>query len=177
MEDKHADYLFTAVKDNQPTLFEALDALPWAGVPVQHVMKDRNHGRDELRTIQVLPAPHCLFPHAAQAFLIERHVRNLNGRPRSAIAALGITSATADRASPERIAACVRGHWAIENKLHWVRDVTYGEDGSRVRTGNAPRTWRASATSRSAPSAETAGPASPPDSAGQAATTSTHCHC
>jgi len=139
VEDKHADYLFTAVKDNQPTLFEALDALPWAGVPVQHVMKDRNHGRDELRTIQVLPAPHCLFPHAAQAFLIERHVRNLNGRPRSAIAALGITSATPDRASPERIAACVRGHWAIENKLHWVRDVTYGEDGSRVRTGNAPQ--------------------------------------
>jgi predicted transposase YbfD/YdcC len=138
-EDKHADYLFTAVKDNQPSLFDALDALPWAEVQVQHLMKDRDHGRDELRTIQVLPAPEGLFPHAAQAFLIERHVRNLDGSPRSAIAALGITSATAERAGPERIAACVRGHWGIENKLHWVRDVTYGEDASRVRTRNAPQ--------------------------------------
>src|SRR5260221_542740 len=38
-----------------------------------------------------------------------------------------------------RIALHVRGHWGIENKLHWVRDVTYGEDGSRVRTGSAPQ--------------------------------------
>jgi len=139
VEDKHADYVFTAVKDNQPKLFEALDALPWAGVLVQHVMKDRDHGRDELRTIQMLPAPAGLFPYAAQAFLIERHVRNLDGSPRSAIAALGITSAPAERAGPDRIAACVRGHWGIENKLHWVRDVTYGEDASRVRTRNAPQ--------------------------------------
>jgi predicted transposase YbfD/YdcC len=138
VEDKGADYIFTAVKDNQPSLFDALDALPWSGVPVQHVMKNRDHGRDELRTIQVLPAPGDLFPHAAQAFLIERHVRNLDGSPRSAIAALGITSATAGRAGPEAIAVHVRGHWGIENKLHWVRDVTYGEDGSRVPTGNAP---------------------------------------
>ncbi len=77
VEDKGADYLFTAVKDNQPRLFEALDALPWRDVPVQHVMTDRAHGRDETRTIQVLPAPAGLFPHASQAFLIERHVRNL----------------------------------------------------------------------------------------------------
>ncbi len=45
VQDKAADYIFTAVKDNQPKLFEALDALPWVGVPVQHVMTDRNHGR------------------------------------------------------------------------------------------------------------------------------------
>jgi len=39
--------------------------------------------------------------------------------------------------TPELVAAC--GHWHIENKLHWVRDVTYLEDKSLVRTGNAPR--------------------------------------
>jgi predicted transposase YbfD/YdcC len=137
-DGKGADYIFTAVKDNQPKLFDALDALPWQTVPVQHLMSDRGHGRDETRTIQVLPAPAEMFPHAAQAFLIERHVRNLDGSPRSAIAALGITSLTPGRAGPEAIAAHVRGHWAIENKLHYVRDVTYGEDASRVRTGNAP---------------------------------------
>ena len=47
---------------------------------------------------------------------------------------------TSDRgADPATLAARVRGHWHIENKLHWVRDVTYQEDNSLVRTGNAPR--------------------------------------
>jgi predicted transposase YbfD/YdcC len=84
VEDKQADYLFTAVKDNQPSLFAALDALDWENTPVTHVMRDRGHGRDETRTIQVLPAPDGLFPHAAQAFLIERYVRDpgTGDRPR-----------------------------------------------------------------------------------------------
>ncbi|MGH3285538.1 MAG: ISAs1 family transposase [Streptosporangiaceae bacterium] len=138
VEDKGADYIFTAVKDNQPRLFDALDALPWRDVPIQHAMTGRAHGRDETRTIQLLPAPAGIFPHAGQAFLIERHVASLDGTPRSAVAALGITSITPQRAGAEPIAVHVRGHWGIENKLHYVRDVTYGEDGSRVRTGNAP---------------------------------------
>jgi predicted transposase YbfD/YdcC len=139
VQDKGADYIFTAVKDNQPRLFDDLDALPWHTVAVQHAMKDRGHGRDEVRTIQVLPAPASIFPHAAQAFLIERHVADLRGNPKSAIAALGITSMTPQRGTPAIVAAHVRGHWGIENKLHYVRDVTYGEDASRVRTGNAPQ--------------------------------------
>jgi hypothetical protein len=49
-----------------------------------------------------------------------------------------ITSAEAAAAPPETIAAWVQGHWSIENRCHWVRDVTYDEDRSRVRTGNAP---------------------------------------
>jgi predicted transposase YbfD/YdcC len=45
---------------------------------------------------------------------------------------------TSDRdADPATLAAWVRGHWEIENRLHWVRDVTYQEDKSLVRTGNA----------------------------------------
>ena len=47
---------------------------------------------------------------------------------------------TSDRdADPATLAAWVRGHQEIENRLHWVRDVTYQEDKSLVRTGNAPR--------------------------------------
>lgn len=47
---------------------------------------------------------------------------------------------TSDRsADPATLAAWVRGHWEIENRLHWVRDVTYQEGKSLVRTGNAPR--------------------------------------
>jgi hypothetical protein len=96
VEDKGADYLFTAVKDNnQPSLFAALDALDWENTPVTHVMHDRGHGLHETRTLQVRPAPDGLFPHAAQAFLIERAIRDPHtGELRPAAAALGITSRT-----------------------------------------------------------------------------------
>lgn len=71
----------------------------------------RGHGRDETRTIQVLPGPGGLFPHAAQAFLIERAVRDPHdGKLRSAVAALGITSRTVQRGgTPEILATAARG--------------------------------------------------------------------
>jgi len=121
--DKRADYLFTAVKDNQPSLFAALDALDWENTSVAHVMHDRGHGRDETRTLQVLSAPEDLgFPRAAQAFLIERTVRDPHdGQLRPAAAALGITSRSRARGgTPEVIATAARGHWDIE-ALHHVR--------------------------------------------------------
>jgi len=50
----------------------------------------------------------------------------------------GITNLTATQADPDRLAALIRGHPAIENSVHWVRDMTYREDAHRARTGNAP---------------------------------------
>ena len=41
-------------------------------------------------------------------------------------------------ARPARLADLLRGHWTIENGLHWVRDITFAEDASQVRTGNGP---------------------------------------
>jgi len=76
VEDKHADYLFTSVKDNQPSLFAALDALDWPAAPIVHTASGRGHGRHETRTLQVLPAPAGCFPYAAQAFLTERTVHD-----------------------------------------------------------------------------------------------------
>jgi predicted transposase YbfD/YdcC len=140
--EHNADFVFT-VKDNQPGLFDQLDALPWGEAPIAHVDHDRGHGRAERRTIQVMPAPEDLrFPHVRQVFLIERYVRDLNPTPASktsAVAVLGVTSLTPDQADPARIAALVRDHWQIENALHWVRDVTFDEDRSQVRTGSAPQ--------------------------------------
>ena len=138
VEDKGAGYLFT-VKENQPSLFDAINALPWADTKIAHTGQDRGHGRDETRTIQVLPAPRLPFPHAAQVFLIERHVRSLDQTPRSDVAAPGVTSLTAAKASPARLAALTRAEWTTENGLHYPRDVSLGEDASRVRTGSAPR--------------------------------------
>jgi hypothetical protein len=50
-----------------------------------------------------------------------------------------ITSVPRDLADASTLLAWWRGHWGIENRLHWVRDVTLGEDASRIRTGSAPQ--------------------------------------
>lgn len=137
-EDKDAHYVFTAVKDNQRRLLAALRALPWGTAPIAHTASGRGHGRAERRTIQVLPTPAGLFPHAAQAFMIHRDVHTLTGQPASTATALGITSLPPAQASPAALAGYARGHWGIENKLHWVRDTTFDEDRCQLRTGNTP---------------------------------------
>jgi len=100
VQDKNAAYVFTAAKDNQPTLVAALDALPWATVPITHTMLDRGHGRDERRTIQVMPAPEGIFPYAEQVFLVECYVHDLHGTLKSAVAALGLTCHAGQTARP-----------------------------------------------------------------------------
>jgi Transposase DDE domain len=71
-----------------------------------------------------------------QVFELER-VRVRRGRMEVEVA-YGITSLGRDRADARRLLAVARGHWGIENRLHWVRDETLGEDRCRVRTGASP---------------------------------------
>lgn len=126
----------------------------------------KGHGRVERRTIRVQPAPEGIaFPYTAQVFLVERYVTDTASGKHSAVAVLGVTSLATTRASAADIASHVRKHWRIENKLHYVRDVTYGEDASRVRTGNGPRVMASFRIWRSASSDWPGTPTSLPRSA------------
>ncbi len=136
---EHGGEFVLPVKENRKALFDALNGLPWQEVPIAHSATDRGHGRITTRTIQVLPAPEDLpFPHVSQVLLIERYVTDLNGNPVSAVAALGVASPAADRASAAGLAHHVREQWSIES-LHWLRDTLYQEDKSQVRTRSGPR--------------------------------------
>jgi hypothetical protein len=78
------------------------------------------------------------FPHATQAIRITRRVRPLAGGRWRTVTVYAITNLTAYQASPAHLADYIRGHWAIE-AFHHIRDVTFAEDASQVRTGSAPR--------------------------------------
>jgi hypothetical protein len=131
------------VKKNQPGLCAQLKNLPWRNIPAGHKERGRGHGRQEHRTIKTATvAAGLAFPHAAQAIAITRRVRPLpEGRWRT-VTVYAITSLTVTQATPAQLAGWIRGHWRIE-ALHHIRDVTYGEDSSQVRTGNGPQVMAA----------------------------------
>lgn len=111
-------------------------ALPWRAVPDATRDTTSGHGRREIRTLKVLTIPTGIdFPHAAQALQI-RHRRHIDQPKRFTTETVyAITDLRVHKARPAQLAAWIRGHWAIENKIPQVRDVTYDEDRSQVRTG------------------------------------------
>jgi predicted transposase YbfD/YdcC len=136
-------YLLTA-KLNQPTLLRRLRALPWKQIGVAGRERGRGHGRVESRQISVISLHPCpdlggeFFPHAAQAIKVVRRRRALGSKKWTTVTVYAITSLTALQADPTLLARWLRAHWAIE-ALHWVRDVSFDEDRSQVRTGNGPQ--------------------------------------
>jgi predicted transposase YbfD/YdcC len=165
----HAHYLFT-VKANQPTLLDRCQRLPWHRVPVLDCTRDRGHGRIELRTLKAVTVGHFGFPRAAQVLQVTRKTRGLHTKRWRTVIVYVITSLPFEQASPARLTDLLRGHWTIENGLHWVRDVTFAEDGSQLRAGTARRSWPACATWSSAPSAAPGRSTSPPPCATTPAT-------
>jgi predicted transposase YbfD/YdcC len=142
--DAKADYLL-AVKDNQPTLHADIksyfDTAP-PGEVERYETLGKDHGRIEVRSHTV---SHVVDWYAAQ--------RSYPGAPRfpkfTTIAMVESRIERGDKIETERrsyissrvlsaaaFAEAARGHWAIENKLHWNLDVTFGEDQSRLRTGH-----------------------------------------
>jgi predicted transposase YbfD/YdcC len=140
-------HLLVCVKGNQPKLLKRLKALPWKQVPVGHTATTRGHGRIEERTLKVVTvtdqAGGLGFPHAAQAIQITRRTKRITPKPGKknpwrTETVHAIVTLPAGQASPAELATWIKNHWFIENRLHWVRDVTLGEDLHQARTGHGP---------------------------------------
>ena len=106
------------------------------------------HGRQEERRLWVLHDPevnaYLDWPHLAQVGRLER--RRITVRQGRAVTSevqvtYLITSAPPDRAAAARLLRANRGHWGIENRTHYVRDVTFDEDRSQIRSGAAPQAF------------------------------------
>ncbi|GAC1433835.1 MAG: ISAs1 family transposase [Chloroflexota bacterium] len=141
------DYVMVA-KENQPGLVQGIAGLLATPAPVpgatplrQARTVDRSHGRVEWRAVTaraVLPGD-CDWPGVRQVFRLERRRVRMTTGVRSTEVTYGVTSFAGEDATPQRLLRLLRGHWHIENRTHWVRDVTFDEDRSQVRVGALPR--------------------------------------
>jgi Transposase DDE domain len=118
-----------------------LPAPPAAGR--EACVTDKGHGRLEKRTLRTtsLLTKHPDWAGLKQGFELTRE-RTIQG-VKTVETVRGITSLSAERADAWRLEQLARGHWGIENGLHYRRDVTMGEDASRVRKGAAPQVMAA----------------------------------
>ena len=140
IRDQGGHYLLTPL-GNQKILRKALKALPWKNVPSTSWI-DTSHGRRVWRTVKAIEAPAWVdFPGAAQVVQLRR-TRTIKSRKHVEVVYL-ICSLPMTDAQPEVVAAWIQGHWGIENRLHWVRDVVFDEDRHQLRTANGPEVMAA----------------------------------
>jgi predicted transposase YbfD/YdcC len=104
---------------------------------------DKGHGRIEKRTLRTttILTKQQEWAGLKQGFEIVRE-RTEKGKTTVEVVH-GITSLSPERADARRLLELTRGHWGIENGLHYRRDVTMGEDASRIRAGVAPQVMAA----------------------------------
>lgn len=145
----NGDYVQVA-KDNQLRLKQDIEAVlaspPSVGAPLRTAATcAQRHGRREQRPITVrdLDPGDSDWPGAAQVFRLERDIIRLKTGEIRHEAICGVTSCPRARASARRLLTITRRHWVIENRSHYVRDVTFDEDRSQVRTGAIPQSLAA----------------------------------
>ena len=139
-------YLWT-VKENQPQLYG--DIAAYFASPPPGVLKaqtlEKGHGRIEQRRLQASSGlnDYLDWPHVQQVFRVDRRTERVKTGVVTHEMAYGITSLAPDQAGPHELLSLVRGHWNIENGLHYRRDETLREDWCHLRLGRAQRTMAA----------------------------------
>ena len=133
--------LIVSVKDNQPTLHQQIQEVSATTAPLGSAHShDKGRNRDERRTVTVFDPANTLantdwHPHVAAIIQVERAVYTRNAKTgllrHSAETAFYVSNTPVSAA---RAAEAIRAHWKIENTSHYSRDVTLGEDRSRIRT-------------------------------------------
>jgi hypothetical protein len=115
---------------------------PWAQIPTVDAQHDKGHGRVESRTVKLTAINDrdsgIAFPHARLAIQLTCRRKALNSRKWHTETIYAITDLDYGHIRADQLADALRGHWGIENRLHWIRDVTYAEDHSQIRTGTGP---------------------------------------
>jgi predicted transposase YbfD/YdcC len=134
------------VKQNQPTLYWAIQLVfeepPLPRQPGERLSArtvDKAHGRWERRTLVTTTALQAYldWPGAAQVLRrVCRRIHERSGKVETEVT-YGITSLPPELAGPAELEQIWRGHWTIENRLHYVRDETFREDRCQVHTGAA----------------------------------------
>ncbi len=140
--DGGGDYVVEA-KANHRTLLDDIRILDWDAAPSRRTV-DKGHGRLEERACAVVPLDGvhddvAALPGRRQAFRIVRRRTVVKSGKTSEETVHGVTSLPPQRAGPSEILALNRGHWEIENRVHYVRDFSFDEDRSRIRAGKLPR--------------------------------------
>lgn len=148
---QNGDYLMV-VKRNQPSLHEAIEVL-FSSPPIpanpheylRHSYANPGHGRIERRTLESSTAlnDYLDWPGVGQVLRRTRRSTSTTTGEISEHVTYAVTSLDRRRALPKQLEALWRGHWTIENNLHYVRDESMGEDRSTLRSGNAPHAMAA----------------------------------
>jgi predicted transposase YbfD/YdcC len=143
-------YYIMTVKENQPTLHEHIatafaDPVLLAGTCTSATTQNRGHGRLERRTLRLTTAlaDFLTWPGQQQVFEVVRTRTSMTTGEITCETVYGITNLPPTRADAAFVLARVRNHWLIENGSHHVRDVTFAEDHSQVRTGSIPQVMAA----------------------------------
>ena len=149
-QDEHARYLHQRgahyvfiVKGNRPKLHQQLAGLPWCDIPAMDSCHDAAHGRRETRILKLAAVRNAvtggiLFPHAQLAIQIVRRRRLTNSRRCHTETVYAVTDLSWQEIRADQLADVIREHWHVENRLHWIRDVTFAEDLSQIRTEHGP---------------------------------------
>lgn len=133
-----ADYVMTA-KNNQKKLRKDIEYVLevkqlWQLQTETYQSQEKGHGRTERRKITVSEPEIVEWPGVKQIFRIEREVTKKGKTSLEVV--YGLSSLSREKAGPERLLSLNRNHWSIENKSHWVRDVTFDEDRIQIKNDN-----------------------------------------